>query len=118
MTNPTVEELQPIADKLAEASAKVYEAVELAAKMNLKARQLSNICSVVEHVENVQIDLLEAAKVFTPRAETRIDHSLGLGYGGAIGLGISGRRLREMQDEHLEAMKAELAEQVNYRTLS
>lgn len=105
MTTPAIEDLQPIADKLTEASQKIYEAVELAAQLRINPRHLSGLCSVVEHIGNVQLELFEAAKR-TP--------SLGVGlnppvYGGGIGLALAGRRLGETQPEEVKKIRAEIA---------
>lgn len=109
MNTPAVEDLQPIADKLTEASQKIYEAVELAAQLRVKPRHLGGLCSIVEHIENVQIELLEAAKR-TPRLGVGLGVESNTGrFGGGIGLVAAGRRLGEIQPEEVEKVRAEIA---------
>lgn len=54
-----VEDLQPIQEKLNEATAKIYEAIELAAQLKLPARNLGSIVSLVEISTGINRELLQ-----------------------------------------------------------
>lgn len=132
MTIPAVEDLQPIADKLTEAQQKIYEAVQLAAQLGIKPRPLTNICSIIEHIDATQMELLEASKR-TPSNHPPMYPSARLNTfeipseeiermrrdfleqmelnrrSPVAGLAISGRRLGDMQPEEVEKIKAEIA---------
>ena len=94
MTPPAIEDLQPIADKLAEATQKIYEAVELAAQLKLKPRHLSSICGVVERIESTQMELLEAAKRTPSPVIPRLN-----------GFEISSEEMERMRQGFLEQME-------------
>lgn len=101
MTSPAVEDLQPIAALLNEASQKIYEAVQLAAQLKLKPQKLSNICNVVEHIETVQLDLLEAAK----RPSLRGDNHPPMHYPRVSEFEIPAEAVEEMRREFLTQME-------------